>query len=50
MNGDKTYCQANCKNKDKCKKNPENRPFKDMPYWAADFSSSCSKYEESKDK
>ena len=46
MNGDKTYCQANCKNKDNCRRNPENRPFKDMPYWVADFSNDCSKYEE----
>ena len=27
MNGDKTYCQANCRNKDNCRRNPENRPF-----------------------
>ena len=44
MNGDITYCAANCKNKSTCKRNPENRPFKDLPYSIADFSELCEKY------
>lgn len=44
MNGDITYCAADCKNKINCKRNPEKRPFKDMPYWVADFSDTCNRY------
>lgn len=44
MNGDITYCAADCKNKINCKRNPEKRPFKDIPYSVADFSDTCDKY------
>ncbi|MBQ6632285.1 MAG: hypothetical protein IJH55_09390 [Romboutsia sp.] len=50
MNGDITYCVANCSNKTKCFRNPENRPFKDMPYSISDFSDICNKFEEPKDE
>ena len=45
MNGDITYCVAECKNKKKCRHNPDNRPYKDMDYWVTDYSGRCEEYE-----
>ena len=50
MNGDITYCIAKCENKKHCFRNPENRPFKNLPYSIANFSESCKEYKVSKNK
>ena len=50
MNGDITYCVADCKNKRSCDRNPSKRPFKDEPFSMADFSRTCTGYSPKEDE